>query len=53
METFDLSKGTLHYDQLNNELSALVNGKSAIGDNIGSNYGVYKIMYFTSAQSGR
>ncbi|MCY3079923.1 oligosaccharide repeat unit polymerase [Aerococcus sp. JJEM-2022b] len=43
-KTYDIVDST-HPEEFINEVKALNNGKESISDNIGSDYGIYKIMY--------
>ncbi len=46
--TYDLCDGKMHPEKLSNEIDAIVNPKSEIAENVGSQNGVYGIMYFTT-----
>lgn len=40
-----------HISEINNELNAILYGSSNISDNIGSEFGIYRIMYYTTSKS--
>ncbi len=48
---YDISGGAQHVSEFRNEIEAIGNGKSAVSQNVGSNYGIYKIMYLAAPQS--
>lgn len=46
--TYDICKGTMHIGDFTNEIDALFHGNDSIADNIGSQHGIYRIMYLTA-----
>ncbi len=46
--TYNLYHGSIHPSEFRNEINAIINPKKEIEDNIGSQYGIYKIMYLTT-----
>lgn len=47
-KTYEQSRGVLHTAEFSDEIQALLSTEKAIKDNVGSNYGIYRIMYYTA-----
>lgn len=50
-KTFDLYYGEIHPEKFINEIYGLFSGKEVISDNVGSNYGIYNLMYLIAPKS--
>ena len=48
---FGKTGGSIHLNEIADELQSLELGKSNISDNIGSHYGIYKMMYYCAPTS--
>mgnify|MGYP001078722883 CR=1 FL=1 len=49
-KTYDLSVGTTHQAEFEDEFQAIIDNKSIISDNIGSKNGIYRIMYLCAPE---
>lgn len=49
--TYSLSNGETHLFELKDELDATANPIPNVSDNVGSKYGIYKIMYYCAPES--
>ena len=50
-KTYDLLDGAVYPEQLQTELSGAISGSTVVSGNVGSDYGIYNIMYFTAPTS--
>lgn len=49
--TYERVDGSYHFDEIKDEVNALGKDGNNVASNVGSNNGIYKIMYFTAPQS--